>query len=367
MPCHRSRTILGALLFPALLWAKAYEVPAGADVGVFFATLPKDVTLITFSAANHYKSQGDIVLPDAPMLTIDGNGCKLALGAGSNGFTRKIADQKDAMQRISCRYFIRNITIQGGKRAIDLQATYGSAITDIGTASQTETAIDLRFCLMCRVQNAMVTDPRGQGIVVRQGDWPGASATNSQSNSTVLEQCRIYCAKSTTNAFTVLNSGGVRMQDCISEGADADRDLFLSASSDEAKTAGNPVVKSFTLDNFHVEHAARKQCIYINMPPKAAVHLSNLYINHPQSQPVIYYMTGQLSLTDIGWWNQDLLIATPFPAPRINVDRCHSDLNAGPKGGPVSPKAGVFRYVGTITDAVKGLSQAYIRIMNPSM
>lgn len=363
-----SFALWGALLLSTPLHAKEYEVPTG-DVGVFFSTLPKDATSITFSASNKYYSEGDIVLPDSPMLTIDGMGCRLQLGANSNGFTRVITDQRDALQRITCRYFIRNFAvIQGGKRAIDLKATYGSTITDLGVADQTEASIDLRFCLMCRVQNIMVTSPRQQGIVLRQGDWTGASATNSQSNSTVLEQCRIYCAKSTTNAFQVLNSGGVRVQDCIVEGSAADCDIYLSATTDgdDSKVAGNTVVKSFTLDNFHVEHAANKQCIYVNMPPKAAVRLSNLYINHPQERPVVFLVMGQLTLMDIGWWNKDLYIGCANHAPRINVARCHSDLTIGSEKERLPTKAGSFRLMDQAKD-IKTLDPRYINVSAPAL
>lgn len=362
--------IFRALLFVLPLTASAmdYVVPPG-DVGTFFAGLPKDVTRIVFSAANKYHSEGDIVLPDVPMLTVDGNGCKLTLGQGSNGFMRTIADQKDALQRITCRYFIHNFAaIEGGRRAVYLPATYGSSITDLQAVGQSEAAIDLRFCLMCRVQNVLVTHPRARGIVVRDGDWPGATATNSQSNSTVLEQCRIYCGKTCTDAFAVINSGGVRMQDCISEGSSADRDLFLSATMDgnEARSAGNPVVKSFTLDNFHIEHAVRKQCIYVNMPSKAAVRLSNVYINHPQEQPAIYHVNGQLDLADIGWWTPRLRIATRMHAPRINVERCHSDLSIGKaKETKPGPQAGVFVLMDA-DSSVKTIDPRYIRIMAPS-
>lgn len=320
---------LGLLLFCcANLSAKDYVVPAD-DVAGFFAKLPKDATRVVFSAAAVYKCETDIVLPDAQLLVIDGAGARLILGDASNGFTRAIRDQKHAESCTGYRCTIRDFaSIEGGRKAIDLQATLGSVIENVRCKGQSEAAIDLRFCLMTRVEDVIVTMPAKRGIVVRTGDWPGATWSNSQSNHTVLEQCRVYCAATTTQAFAVLNCNGVRLLDCISEGAACDHDLYLSAciNGDEDAPARNSVVKQFALSNFHVEHATRIASIHVNMPPRASVDLSQVYWNGKLTAPAIRYISGQLNLADIGWWNEGLIIATRVAAPRINADRCHGAL-----------------------------------------
>lgn len=327
--------------------AKEYVVPVG-DVAGFFAALPKDATRVTFSAAAVYRCDADIVLPDAQLLVVDGAGAKLVLGPRSNGFTRAIKDQKEALARTASRYAIRDFAaIEGGRKAIDLKATLGSVIENVRCVGQSEAAIDLRFCLMARVANALVTNPRQAGIVVRAGDWPGATWSNSQSNHTVLSQCRVYCAATTTRAFSVLHCNGVRMSDCISEGAACDHDLYLSAAidGDEGRPARNTVVKQFALSNFHIEHAARKASIHVNMPLRASVDLDAVYWNGRITAPVIDYVSGQLNLSGLGWWNEGFVIATRSAMPRINVDRCHSALriDAVTEGGR---RAGALRLVG---------------------
>lgn len=320
-----------AVLLAMPIAAKDYVVPID-DVAGFFAKLPKDATRVSFSAASMYKCNTDIVLPDVQLLVIDGAGAKLVLGPKSNGFTRSIPDQKEALARTSSRYAIRDFAaIEGGLKAIDLKATLGSVIENLRCVGQSEAAIDLRFCLMARVSNVLVTNPKMRGIVVRQGDWPGATWSNSQSNHTVLQQCRVFCAATTTQAFSVLHCSGVRMVDCISEGAACDHDLFLSAAinGDESKPARNTVVKQFALSNFHVEHAARKASIYVNMPPRAGVDLDGVYWNGKMQAPVIDYFSGQLNLSNVGWWDDGFVIATRVSAPRINIDRCHAALKVG--------------------------------------
>ncbi len=348
--------------------ATEYVVPVD-NVAGFFAKLPKDATYVSFSASAVYRCDRDIVLSEAQLLVIDGKGCRLVLGPNSNGFTCAVADQKAAMRRTASRYTIRDFaSIEGGRKGIDLKATLGSTIANCRLVGQSEAAIDLCFCLMARVQNVLVTNPARKGIVVRCGDWPGATPTNSQSNSTVLEQCRVYCAATTTEAFTVLNCGGVRMTDCVSEGAATDHDLFLSASvtGNEDTPAKNPVVKSFTLANFHVEHKVRKASIHINMPPKAIVDLSNVYWNGPQTAPVIRYVGGQLNLSNIGWWNPAFRIQTRVSAPRINIDGCHNALVTGEKVGANGTKAGALELLDPLPGNTK-LSLDYVRVTRRSM
>ena len=158
--------LLAVFSLPA--WATEYVAPAGMDVGIFFARLPEDATSVVFSASSSYRSEGDIPLPDRRALMIDGKGCELFLGPNSNGFTRPIKDQQEAMRKMASRYVIRDFgAIEGGKKAIDLQATLSSSVTDCRLVGQTEVAVDLRFCLMARLQNVLVTNPHKRGFVLQ--------------------------------------------------------------------------------------------------------------------------------------------------------------------------------------------------------
>jgi hypothetical protein len=158
------------------------------------------------------------------------------------------------------------------------------------------------------------------------------------------------------------------MSECVSEGAPCDPDLFLSATTDgdESKPASNTVVKSFTLSDFHVEHTVKVASIYVNMPSKAAVSLSNVYWNNKQTAPVILYVMGQLNLSDIGWWDEGFRIASRISAPRINVERCHSGLDVGTAKEATSNKAGVLE----LFDPIEGntaIKLTYVRVRDKSM
>lgn len=364
-------TVLLPFLFASLTtpaMAKDYVVPAG-DVGPFFAQLPADATCVLFSAADTYTSSGDIVLPPRALLIIDGRGCELKLGPGSNGFTCAVHDQKDATTRLSSRYVIKDFAaIEGGRKAIDLQATLGSRIENVKCVRQTETAVDLRFCLMTYLSGVFVTNPVDKGIVLREGDWTGATWSNSQSNSSVLEQCRVYCGSTTTTAFTVSNSGGISMRDCVSEGAPCDHDLFLSAvtGDDEHVPAENTVVKSFMLRGLHVEHRTKGASIHVNMPSKCVVTLENVYWNSPESAPVIDYFMGQLNLVDLGWWNEEFRIRTRISAPRITIERCPSALEIDEKKGRTPTRVGCLELAEPLPGNTE-LKLSYVRVHDRSM
>ncbi len=365
----RSFVLVPLLILGALRCAAVdYVVPAN-DVAGFFANLPKDATYVSFSAAATYHCEGDIVLPAKQYLVIDGRGCKLTLGPKSRGFTMEVPDQQAAMRRTASRYTIRDFaSIEGGKKAIDLKATLNSTIVNCRMTGQTVAGIDLRFCLMARVQNVLVTNPGKRGIVLRCGDWPGATTSNSQSNHAVLDQCRVYCSATTTEAFTVLNSGGVHLMDCISEGAIADYDLFLSASTtgDEERGANNAVVKSFMLENFHVEHRLRKASIYVNMPPKTTVNLRNIYWNSPIGAPVILYVSGQLNVSEIGWWNPDFRIHSRVAKPHMNFDACHKALVIPDAADESGKRAGALELVDPLPNQ-RVLDPTYVRITRRAM
>lgn len=344
-------------------------VPAGVDVGVFFSNLATDITNVEFSSSTKYHSNGDIILPLRRLLIIDGKGSSLTLGPNSNGFSNVVNNMTEAMQLTSCRYIVKDFsTITGGKRAINFSGSLGNIIENCDLVSQTEAAIDLRFCLLSKISCVRVIHPRKNGIVLRQGDWYGANGINSQCNNSILEQCHVYCNNATLASFTILNSNGVKLINCSSEGESADYDLFLSATmdGDETKTAGNPVVKSFDISGFHVEHRVRKASIYVNMPSKSSINLDNIYWNGYQPMPVLLYTLGQVNLSHIGWWDRYNFIGTRINAPRINVTQSHDELNLAVDKKVLNNKSKSFALFNPL-EGNNLLQTNYIRISNSSV
>lgn len=306
-----------------------YTIPRGGDVAKAFASLPTDTTEVLFGGA-HPVVRGDIVLPSHSLM-IDGKMERLDLGPNSNGFVAAVTGQADANVKIERKFVIRNFDeIKGGKKAVDLSATFMSRVEDVELVGQAETAIDLRFCLMATVQNTKVTLNKQDGIRVRCGDWSGAGVSNSQSNSATIDRVRIYNGPTSSKAFAVQHANSCRMVQCVSEGYGPEYDLWLSATSGDAPYANNPVVKQFSLDGFHVEHGqyqASKASVWVDMPSKCAVELKQCYWNYTPNKPVILYSLGQLILEQVGWWTAAHTIESRIQSPRITVRDCNSNLS----------------------------------------
>lgn len=343
-----------------------YTVPSSIAADTFFQTIPADATEVVFSGG-HPVSVGDIILPKRKM-TIDGAGCTLNLGPNSNGFTCPVASQSEADQRIESKYIIRNFAlIAGGKKAINLCASIGSHVHDVELRQQSECAIDLRFCLMARINDVKVTLNYNDGVRIRNGDWAGAGVSNSQSNSATLERVRVYNGPTAGKAFSFQHANSGRMVQCASEGYGPDYDLWLDASSGTYPVASNTVVKQFSCDGFHVEHGAwqAKVCsIWVNMPSKCPVRLSQVYWNYVPNKPIIEYTMGALVLTDIGWWTSYHYISSRIQSPRIRVYDSHSELNR--TANVTNNRCGSFRLSDDALPGNTQLTPAYVSITQPN-
>jgi hypothetical protein len=115
-----------------------------------------------------------------------------------------------------------------------------------------------------------------------------------------------------------------------------------------------------------VEHRLRKASIHVNMPPKATVQLENIYWNNPIGAPVIHYVSGQLNISNIGWWNPDFRIHTANPVPHINFDACHKALVVTDKPDETGDRAGALFLVGEAA-ATKKLDLTYVRTTRRAM
>ena len=330
----------------ALAWATLssgqqaiVSVPAGADVGEFFRDLPEGVRVVKFDQAPWYKAfrVRDIVLP-ARNLEINGCGAELRLYAGGNGFTTAVNTAAEAKARISTtRYYIHDFAeILEGDRAIDLRATIGSVVERVKCKSQNLTAINLEWAMHTSVRDVEVVHPDSIGVYVGIGSWGGASATNSQSNKTILSQVRAYIGKPTASAFVVDNCEGVIIESCTSEGGDALHDIFFTASNarhydgkTEPEMARNSTVKHFTVRNFHIEgHWAKSGSIYFNAPTRCIGTFDQVYFNMPGGHPIVYAGYGRMEVTNTGWWEPHWVIKSRVEKPKINCWRCHKDMQA---------------------------------------
>jgi len=219
---------------------------------------------LEFDGTKNYLVNNSIELPrysksGRRIIVINGNGCTINASDSVMVFNRMPKDQKEALnQMMSTRFVINDFTFSGGKKGINLGATYGSSINRCNFQGQSEAAIDIQFGLNTSIFQCNSNGNVKTHFLIRTGEDWGGTAINSQSNHTIVDMCRVYSGKGTLCAYKVLGSSGCVIRDCISEGTnDLDYSIFFSY-------ANSNCVRLFKVENLHLEHAPQKAAFYIH-------------------------------------------------------------------------------------------------------
>ncbi|HLP13137.1 MAG TPA: hypothetical protein VK177_14465 [Flavobacteriales bacterium] len=219
---------------------------------------------LEFTGTKNYYVTSSIELPrygkgGRKIFVLNGNGCSINTTDSISIFNRVPGNQKEALDKMmSLRFTINDFTIVGGKKGINIGATYGTSINHCNFINQTQSAIDIQFGLNTSIFQCNSTGACKNHFVLRTGsDW-GGNAINSQSNHSVIDMCRVYAGKGGNSAFMVLGSSGCVIRDCISEGS---HEISYSIYFDYAKST---CVRLFKVENLHLEHAPQKAGIYIH-------------------------------------------------------------------------------------------------------
>lgn len=226
---------------------------------------------IEFSGTKTYTINESLLLPTKKkagrkIIVLNGNGAIIKTKVEISIFKRIPKSQDQALNEyISSRFVIRDFQFEGGSKAIDIGATYGTVIENSNFIGQGEAAIDIQFGLNTEITQCIITNPKKNGIVIRCGEDWGGSTVNSQSNHTVVTQCRVYAAKGMETCFKILGSSGVVLRDIISEGSgECDYSVYFDRLN-------STTVRLFTISNFHLEHAPKKAAIYLNHTGTATI------------------------------------------------------------------------------------------------
>lgn len=266
----------------------------------------KSVKKINFEPADYIVSESLELPRTGSLVVINGNGANLKAKPGVEIFKSIPKDQSQAMVWNKTRYLIENFgQIQGGSKGIFIGSSFNSIIRNIEFIGQEVAAIDLVFCLMTTIENILVTNVAHDGIVLRSavnsetGEqvWPGTSYNNSQCNHSVLKSCRVYNKKGCTGAsFKVLQTTGVRLLDCISEGWENEHAVVFDAH--KCTTA-----KYFSIENFHLEHMPRNGAMSFRSNG-SIVNVDGFYVQMAAKSSPIFWLrnNGNYIFKNIPWW-----------------------------------------------------------------
>lgn len=186
---------------------------------------------------------------------INGNGATIKTTNTNvfNIFDRTPPNQSAALSGgyIEVRFVINNFFFSGsapqgsGQTCIKLGPSYGSHIQDI--EFQADVGIHLEFCLNARLENIQ-GNPTGYGIKVDFGESWGGNNSDSQSNHTTIQNCRMYSVSGCVACYWIRAASGVVLSTNIVEGTGTQYGVKYDTNQ-------SSVVKDFKCIDTHVEVA----------------------------------------------------------------------------------------------------------------
>ena len=167
------------------------------------------------------------------------------------------------------------------------------------------------------------------GITMQHGWWSGANDSNSQSNHSKIDQCRVYNKNGSNIGIRVLRSNGVVVENCISEGWASNYSLYYDGS--------NAHCKHFMVRNFHLEHAPVQGGIFIRAQAGSQNIIEQPMIHDGGSYPIVVDDNGPVEIRNVGWWPSGRKIKAIERAPRIDIVRSIYTLNVHDVYHPENP------------------------------
>lgn len=207
-----------------------------------------------------YLVQSPLTLPTvraSVAIDIDGGGAMLRTTQPIAILSRMPKDQRDAMIVIGrSHYDIHHLEFRGnflaGQVGLHLGATYTNVVRNCLFANLEYGSIGT-FCLASAWRDNQYGACMKRAAVLQTGAgsdhgalWPGAIETNSASNVSVFENCRVFGHNDQQSAFAIFGSDAVRLNGCISEGGGSGTDVVFDYQR-------SPVCKQFHIDMFHCE------------------------------------------------------------------------------------------------------------------
>lgn len=177
---------------------------------------------------------------------------------------------------------------------LDLGATFNSVVENV-QIQNAKNGIVFRFCLMGHLKNIMSNGIANDAIYVGIGDWLGAGKNSSQSNHTIVEQCRVFNWKNSNSAFKVESSSGVFIKNCISEGYSPKYHIYWE---DTIKTT---TVLDRYIESFHVE-SPEGGTIYMNIMG-GYIDMKSVYTQYPLNIEMgALASPTEVNISRIMWW-----------------------------------------------------------------
>lgn len=196
---------------------------------------------------------GEFIVPLAPLAKSKSISIEINNAAIYGGFYRTAPDQSTALNQMNQYSFTFNNGrfFKGATRngcGIDISSTYGLSINNCRFEGK-DSAFVGRFALKSYISNCFAVNCKKVGFLLTIGNWSGASNSNSQSNHSVINSCRVFNADSAEFAFGFIGSSGCVLRNSISEGGKPMYHIYFNGLN-------STVVKDFIAEVNHIESIA---------------------------------------------------------------------------------------------------------------
>lgn len=218
---------------------------------------------------------------------IEGKGSLMQNTSNVNGnlFYRIPTSQNEAdsvaNNLIQYNYFFSNLTFKGVDNgttqdvAIELDSSYGSHFQNV-EFHNFYIGTNILFGLQNLFVNCKWADNYYKGIYLGDGNWTGATSSNSGSNSSMFINSKVRCAPGSTAGVHFAGSDGLFMLGTVWEGSATAPNPINHLLVDGLGATTNKIIK---VDGVHIEQKCLRSNIQIKTTPQTITAvLTNMFI-----------------------------------------------------------------------------------------
>lgn len=201
---------------------------------------------------------------------IEGHGFEITIPATiDTGFVRRYPSLSEANQGIDQQLRFRNVSFRGGSTnmCMYISSNYGMGIEGCRFYNF-NTALDLRWCMATVIDHCFFWE-NVIGVNLDYDRFVGGSNSTSQSNHSVVSNCKFRPRLGGFASIRVYAASGVVLNHNIFEGPNSEYDVYFDDN-------GSTVVKEVTIYGNHVEHQPTIAAFYIKLKDGLA-HCGGIY------------------------------------------------------------------------------------------
>ena len=190
---------------------------------------------------------------------IEGHGFEINIPSTiDTGFVRRYSSLAEANQGIDQQLRFRNVSFKGAgtNMCMYISSNYGMAIEGCRFYSF-NTALDLRWCMATIVDHCFFWE-NTIGVNLDYDRFAGGSNSTSQSNHSVVSNCKFRPRLGGFASIRVFVASGISITHNIFEGPNSDYDVFFDDNN-------SSVVKEVYIYGNHVEHTPSIAALYVKL------------------------------------------------------------------------------------------------------